>query len=151
MSHILGLKLSMSGHFLLTLSLLPLLESAPKARVVTVASLGHSIGRIHFSNINLRNGAYRPLKAYNQSKLANVLFTRELARRLALRKSSVTTYCLHPGVVSTDISRHSSHPSMARFMNYLLVNPEVGARTTLYCALEESLDNESGKYYEYGY
>ncbi|CAG2123484.1 unnamed protein product, partial [Medioppia subpectinata] len=84
------------GPFLLTLTLLPLLQSAPVARIVNVASGYHEIGKIHFDNINLKNGAYDPEKAYCQSKLAMVLCTREMARRLGT-ESNVKCYALNPG------------------------------------------------------
>lgn len=132
-----------SGHFLLTMHLLPLLKKAPRARVVTVASSGHLVGKIHFNNINLKNGVYAPIKAYAQSKLANILFSRELAKRLG-PESTVHTYSLHPGPVSTDLQRHSGGQSI---MKCIGLTPEEGAQTTLYCALEPALDNETGQYY----
>ena len=88
--------------------LLPLLKRAPYARVITVASSAHLIGDINFTNINLVNGDYGRLKAYAQSKLANVRFSRELARRLG-SDSTVHTYSLHPGPVHTEIQRHASY------------------------------------------
>ena len=130
----------------MTLSLLPLLREAPKARIVNVSAALHIYGKIHFENINLRNGAYTPLMGYAQSKLANIMFTQELARRLG-PNSSVTAYSLHPGVIITELQRN-----LSKFLKYLLsfftVSIEMGVQTTLYCALEESLKNESGFYYE---
>src|SRR5581483_4651517 len=70
------------GHFALTLLLLDKLKSSHQARVINVSALGHKVGKIDFDDLNLdKPNAYRPLKAYVQSKLANVLFARELARR----------------------------------------------------------------------
>ena len=136
------------GHFLLTLLLVPLLRNSSKARVVNVSSIGHMLGKIHFENINLRNGAYTPTKAYAQSKLANVLFTREMARRLG-PNSNINTYSLHPGVVNSELSRHVPFQKLNNIiMKLLYITVEMGAQTTLYCALEESLDNETGLYYE---
>ena len=133
---------------MLTLSLLPLLKKSSKARIITVSSIAHYFGQIHFENINLRNGAYTPSKAYGQSKLANILFTRELAKRLGTN-SNITTYSLHPGIIKTDLSRHIPFQKLNNIvMNLLYISVELGAQTTLYCALEESLDNESGLYYE---
>jgi len=137
------------GHFLLTLLLLPLLKSAPKARVVSVASGLYKVGEIHFDNINLRDGAYAPMKAYNQSKLANVLFTRELAKRLG-PNSTISTYSLHPGVVKTDIAKTDKlyERILINIMSSLLfLTPHMGAQTSLYCALEDSIENETGFYY----
>ncbi|CAG2120733.1 unnamed protein product [Medioppia subpectinata] len=136
------------GHFLLTLSLLPLLRNSPKARVITVSSNTHKMGKINFENINLRNGAYNGVTAYTQSKLAQVLFTRELAKRLG-PQSAVTAYSLHPGTIKTDISRsmRTGKAIYDTFTTLFYLRPPMGAQTTLYCALEDSLDNESGYFY----
>jgi NAD(P)-dependent dehydrogenase (short-subunit alcohol dehydrogenase family) len=105
-------------------------------------------GKIHFENINLRNNKYSPFKAYSQSKLANVLFTRELAKRLG-KNSNIKVYCLHPGIIRTDLWRHSNNNSFFNLIaKVFFIDVEKGAQTTLFCALEESLDNETGFYYE---
>ena len=89
------------GHFLLTSLLLNRLKQAPCARVVNIASFGYkSCTGINFDDVNMDRQKYSPMKAYTQSKLAMVLFTRELAKRL--RGTSVTSNCLHPGVVLND-------------------------------------------------
>jgi retinol dehydrogenase-12 len=98
------------GHFLLTHLLLPLLKRAAaepngSARVVTVSSLAHKRGRIHWEDVNFERSRYRPFEAYGQSKLANLLFSAELARRLA--GTRVTTYALHPGVIRSDLWRNT--------------------------------------------
>ncbi|CAG2115309.1 unnamed protein product, partial [Medioppia subpectinata] len=143
------------GHFLFTLHLIPLLKKAPAGRIVTVASALHNFGQIDLQNINLRNGAYHPFFSYAQSKLANVLFSRELAKRL--RHSNINTYSLDPGVVNTDLNRHfdKSAPREGTGANdgpwlkrKLLITTYMGCQTTLYCALEDGLANESGFYYE---
>ncbi|XP_008295185.1 retinol dehydrogenase 13-like [Stegastes partitus] len=138
------------GHFLLTNCLLDLLKKSTPSRVVNVSSLAHERGKIYFDDINLEKD-YQPWKSYSQSKLANVLFTRELANRV--QGTGVTTYSLHPGVVQTELGRHlwPSIPLWKRvvytpFM-FLIKNPTAGAQTTIYCAVEESLQNESGLYY----
>ncbi len=133
---------------MLTLSLLNLLKKSSNARIINVSSTAHMRGKIHFENINLRNNAYSPSKSYSQSKLANVLFTRELAKRLG-KNSNIKVYCLHPGIVITDLMRHIK---MNAFLNFIVkiffIDVEMGAQTTLFCALEESLENETGLYYE---
>ena len=91
------------GHFLLTNLLLERLKAAPAARVINVSSRAHHGGVINFEDLQSER-SYGPHQAYKQSKLANVLFTRALARRL--EKTNVTTYSLHPGVVQTEIVRH---------------------------------------------
>ena len=105
------------------------------------------MGKIHFNNINLENKAYDPQVAYNQSKLANVLFCRELTKRLG-PQSTIDSYCLHPGIIKTELFRHANIPFRERVENWIFIDPELGAQTTLYCALEPTLENESGFYYE---
>ncbi|KAL2088658.1 hypothetical protein ACEWY4_015557 [Coilia grayii] len=138
------------GHFLLTNSLLELLKKSAPSRVVTVSSLAHEKGEIHFDDINLDKD-YEPMKSYRQSKLANVLFSRELAKRL--EGSGVTVYSLHPGVIRTELGRHL-WPTIAlwkrllfRPLMLLIKTPWEGAQTTIYCAVDHSLHNTSGLYY----
>uniref|UniRef100_A0A3Q3WK15 Uncharacterized protein n=1 Tax=Mola mola TaxID=94237 RepID=A0A3Q3WK15_MOLML len=138
------------GHFLLTNCLLDLLKKSTPSRVVNVSSLAHQKGQIHFDDINL-DKEYHPWRSYSQSKLANVLFTRELANRL--KGSGVTTYSLHPGVIRTELGRHlwPTIPLWKRLMYtplmLLIKSPNEGAQTTIYCAVDESLQNQSGLYY----
>uniref|UniRef100_A0A8C2IIT9 Si:ch211-107o10.3 n=1 Tax=Cyprinus carpio TaxID=7962 RepID=A0A8C2IIT9_CYPCA len=138
------------GHFLLTNLLLDLLKKSAPSRVVSVSSLAHEKGQIHFDDINLEKN-YDPLISYQQSKLANVLFTRELAVRL--KGTEVTTYALHPGVIHTELGRHF-FPSLPLWKRLLFMplfffvkTPWQGAQTTIYCAVNESLQNTSGLYY----
>ena len=98
------------GHFLLTNLLLDRIKKAPSARIVNLSSMGHTWGKINFDNLNLTQN-YSPWIAYFQSKLANVLFTRSLAKRL--QGTNVTTNSVHPGGVRTELGRH---------MNFLLVS-----------------------------
>ena len=133
---------------MLTLSLLSLLKKSSNARIINVASTAYITGRIHFENINLENNAYTPLIAYGQSKLANVLFTRELAKRLG-KNSNIRVYCLQPGFIKSDLWRHSSNMWFFNFISRVFfLDIEKGAQTTLFCALEESLDHETGFFYE---
>ena len=130
------------GHFLLTLLLLERLVCSAPARVVNLSSLAHTHGKMHFDDLMLER-SYGDWKAYNQSKLANVLFTRELARRLL--GTRVTTYAVHPGVVRTDLWRHQG--CFDRLLQPWFKTPEQGAQTTLYCALAPELATLSGRYY----
>ncbi|XP_052007859.1 retinol dehydrogenase 11 [Xyrauchen texanus] len=138
------------GHFLLTNLLLDLLKKSSPSRVVNVSSLAHETGKMHFDDINLDKN-YDPHTSYLQSKLANVLFNRELAVRL--QGSGVTTYALHPGVIRTELGRHlfPSLPLWKRLLIipfiFLIKTPWQGAQTTIYCAVDESLQNSSGLYY----
>ena len=91
------------AHFLLTNLLLDRLKEAPSARIVTVSSIGHAAGKINFDDLQFEK-SYNKWVAYFQSKLANVLFARSLAKRL--QGTNVTAYSLHPGAVRTELGRH---------------------------------------------
>ena len=139
------------GHFYLTNLLLPLIKkAAPGARIVNVSSLAHKKAKIYWDDVNWEKTPYDSVKAYGQSKLANILFTRELAERL--EGSGVTVYCLHPGVIATELGRHI-RDYLGIFSVALLVvrpfikSPESGAQTTIFCAVEEKIREETGKYY----
>ncbi|XP_037306678.1 retinol dehydrogenase 14-like [Pungitius pungitius] len=138
------------GHFLLTNCLLDLLKKSASSRVVTVSSLAHERGQIYFDDIHQEKD-YQPWKSYSRSKLANVLLTRELANKL--QGTGVTAYSLHPGVIRTELGRHF-RPSMSLWkriaytpLTFFFKSPTQGAQTTIYCAVEQSLQNESGLYY----
>ncbi|XP_034561955.1 retinol dehydrogenase 12, like [Notolabrus celidotus] len=134
------------GHFLLTYLLLDLVKKSAPARIITVSSMAHTWGSIKLEDINSEK-SYDKKAAYSQSKLANVLFTRSLARRL--EGTGVTAYSLHPGVVQTDLWRHLSGPQKAimKMVSPFTKNSSQGAQTSIYCAVEPTLDKESGGYY----
>jgi retinol dehydrogenase-12 len=140
------LALNHLAYFLLTLELLPLLAASPEARVVNVASMAHEHGAIDFDDLQGERG-YGMWKAYGQSKLANVLFTAELARRLA--GSRVTANALHPGAVASGFGR--DHPGffgkLVAIGAPFLASPEKGARTTLHVATAPALLGVSGRYF----
>lgn len=133
------------GHFLLTQLLLERLKQSAPARIVTVASRAHTrVDGIDFEAVRRPTASLLGVKDYCVSKLANVLFSAELGRRL--QGSGVTTYSLHPGVIDSDIWRGLSWP--LRALNRLrLISPEEGAKTTLHCALAPALAHETGLYY----
>uniref|UniRef100_A0A8C3ATV8 Si:dkey-23o4.6 n=2 Tax=Cyclopterus lumpus TaxID=8103 RepID=A0A8C3ATV8_CYCLU len=139
------------GHFLLTNLLLPKLKSSAPSRVVTVSSIAHQGGRIDFDDLFSSKKTYSSLESYRQSKLANVLFSRELGRRL--RGSGVSAFCLHPGVIRTELGRHVEGwfpllGALLRLPSLLLMKtPSEGSQTTLYCALTPGLDGQSGRYF----
>lgn len=144
------------GHFLLTLLLLPKMQSsAPGCRIVNVSSLAHIFGRIHFNDINLEKSWWylRSYIAYYQSKLANILFTKKLAQLMKETNSGINVYSLHPGVVRTELSRNYDNifPGGKLFFRYVMrpfiKNSEQGAQTTIYCAVDEKAANETGLYY----
>ena len=135
------------GHFLLTLLLLPLLKkSKTKARVINVSGGIYVLSKLNLDNINM-TGIFELMQTYAHSKLAQILFTREMARRLGAN-SNVNVYALHPGVVDTHAFRNLGSTGTGGQPPIKRISVELGAQTTLYCALEESLDNESGLYYE---
>uniref|UniRef100_A0A8C1YP19 Retinol dehydrogenase 12, like n=2 Tax=Cyprinus carpio TaxID=7962 RepID=A0A8C1YP19_CYPCA len=134
------------GHFLLTYLLLDLIKRSTPARIVNVSSMAHQWGTINLEDINSEKN-YDKQKAYSQSKLANILFTRSLAKRL--EGTGVTAYALHPGVVQTELWRHLNKPQQAAMW---LAKPFTktsaqGAQTSIFCAVAPELETESGKYY----
>jgi NAD(P)-dependent dehydrogenase (short-subunit alcohol dehydrogenase family) len=134
------------GHFLLTQLLLPQLRAAGSARVVTVASKAHYEARgIDWVAVTKKTRTITGLAEYSVSKLANVSFSAELARRLA--GTGITTYALHPGVVASDAWRHMPQPARWFYTRGMLT-PEQGALTSLYCATAPELATETGLYYD---
>jgi retinol dehydrogenase 14 len=135
------------GYFLLTNLLLDLLEKSAPARVVNVASVGHKQGDLDFDNLQYEKGGYGIMKAYGRSKLGNVLFTAELARRLAGK--GVTVNCLHPGAVATSIWSHA--PGYARpllaIAKLFMITPEQGGDRIVHLAAGADVEGETGGYY----
>ena len=133
------------GHFLLTMSLLGLISSG--GRIVNVSSGAHKTGKIHFEDINLMKG-FNVIKAYSQSKLANVLFTRELAARL--KNKGITVNCCHPGAVATNIgiSRDTGFgKTITGMLKPFFQTPEQGARTAIYLASSQDVEGITGEYF----
>ncbi|XP_024911056.1 dehydrogenase/reductase SDR family member 13b.1 [Cynoglossus semilaevis] len=142
------------GHFLLTNLLLERLQRCGPSRVVTVAALLHRFGTIDFpllssvKDLVSGDSTWHSIQAYCNSKLCNVLFTRELANRL--EGTSVTCYSLHPGVVYTELCR--SLPFWLQLLvmpiaKLFFMDPEGGSQTTLHCAVQEGLEPLSGRYF----
>ncbi|XP_048843378.1 retinol dehydrogenase 13-like isoform X3 [Brienomyrus brachyistius] len=141
------------GHFLLTNLLLDKLKSSAPSRIINLSSLAHIVGEMDFDDLNWEKKKYDTKKAYCQSKLANVLFTRELAGRL--QGTGVTVNALHPGVVATDLGRHTGmHQSQFSStilgpMFYLLVKtPVQGAQPSVFLAVAEELEGVTGRYFD---
>ncbi len=134
------------GHFLFTMLLLDKLRESAPARIVNVSSKSHYRAKgIDFDAIRKPTKSISGMPEYETSKLANVLFTAELARRL--EGSGVTTYALHPGVIASDIWRRVPWP-LRPLIKMRMKSTEEGARTSLYCATDPGLADESGLYYD---
>ncbi|MEK3751885.1 SDR family oxidoreductase [Paenibacillus sp. FSL E2-8871] len=135
------------GHFLLTNLLLEPLKAAEQGRIVVVASGAYNIGALHYEDPTLAR-RFNPAKAYARSKLANILFTKELAARL--RGTRVTVNCVHPGAVGTNIgvNRETGFgKSILKLLSYFFLTPEQGADTAIYLATESDLQEVTGQYY----
>ena len=136
------------GHFLLTNLLLDLLKKSTPSRIVVVSSVGHEMftTKMKFDNINSET-IYEKWDAYGQSKLANILFTRELAKRLD--GTGVTVNSLHPGFVFTDLFRH---PTAWCYLIYFTIylfgkRTKQGALTTIHLAVSEDVEGVTGVYF----
>lgn len=139
------------GHFLLTNLLLDRIKASAPSRIVILSSIAHSRGRINFEDLHFEK-KYDLVKAYAQSKLANILFAKELAKRL--EGTGVTTYAVHPGVVRTEMLEDYSEtlPSplawaLKKSKKILTITPTQGAQTTIFCAVADETKDQSGLYY----
>lgn len=136
------------GHFLLTNLLLDILKASAPSRIIVLSSLAHKYGEINRDDLNSEK-LYNKYTAYSQSKLANILFTQELARRL--KGTCVTVNCVHPGIVKTDLGRHLVHSYVKKlidpFTYYFFKTAKSGAQTTIMLAVEPELEKVSGQYF----
>lgn len=142
------------GHFLLTCLLVPALRSAAPARIVNLSSAGHRLGDMDFDDPHFETRDYDKWLAYGQSKTANILFTRELDRRLCAR--GVRAIAVHPGMIMTELGRHLTPEDVQDLMSR--ADPEAGrptfksieqgAATSCWVASAAELDNQGGLYCE---
>jgi NAD(P)-dependent dehydrogenase (short-subunit alcohol dehydrogenase family) len=133
------------GPYLFTRLLLSLLERADEARIVNVSSKGHyRASGIDFEAARKPTATPTGFPEYCVSKLANVLFTKELARRLP---DSVHSFSLHPGAVASDVWREVPW-GLRHLAKLFMLSNEQGARTSLYCATSDAVRNDNGLYYE---
>ncbi|HBX52650.1 MAG: hypothetical protein A2275_15255 [Bacteroidetes bacterium RIFOXYA12_FULL_35_11] len=134
------------AYFLLTGLLLDNLKAARSARIVNVASEAQRIGKINFDDLNFHEG-YTPMKAYSQSKLANIMFTFELAEKL--QGTNVTVNCYHPGIVSTGFAKELKGfvGFVFSFFRPFMRTPEKAAETGIWLAISEQITNVNGKYF----
>jgi retinol dehydrogenase 12 len=145
-----GLELTFAvnhlGYFLLTNLLLPKLKASAPARIISTSSVAHTFGKVNFDDLQSEKG-YSAFRVYGTSKLENILFTRELARRL--EGSGVTANCFHPGAVRSGFGRND--PGFMSFITGLggpfLRTPEKAAQTALRLASAPELAEVSGRYF----
>ncbi|XP_038141902.1 dehydrogenase/reductase SDR family member 13-like isoform X2 [Cyprinodon tularosa] len=142
------------GHFLLTNLLLERLRQCYPSRVITVSAHLHRFGNIDFhllasqKEVVSNQSTWHNFQAYCNSKLCNVLFTRQLANQL--EGTDVTCYALHPGVIYTELCRNMSQWLQLLMMplaKLFFLDPKGGSQTTLYCALQEGIEPLSGSYF----
>jgi NAD(P)-dependent dehydrogenase (short-subunit alcohol dehydrogenase family) len=135
------------GYFLLVQELLDLLKASAPARIVNVSSESHRHAKMVWDDLQFANRRYEPWRAYGQSKLANILFTYELARRLT--GSGVTANALHPGVVATGFAQTYGGPTalLVRLAHPFLATPAEGARTSVFLASSPEVDGVTGRYF----
>ncbi len=134
------------GHFLFTQLLLDRIKQSAPARIVTVSSRAHTrVSGIDWDAVTKPTQTTTGFQEYGVSKLANLLFSAELGRKLA--GTGVTTYSLHPGVVASDVWRKVPWPFRS-LMKLTMITVEEGAKTTLYCATSSDVANETALYYD---
>ena len=130
------------GHFALTGLLFDLIKETPGSRIVNVSSAGERYGRLDFDDLNWEKRPYKRMKAYGDSKIANIYFTHELKRRLKRRGIQTIAASSHPGWTATELQRHAG---LFRFLNrFLAQNIDMGGLPTLYAAVAP--DIEGGDY-----
>ncbi|KAL7844122.1 hypothetical protein SRHO_G00226610 [Serrasalmus rhombeus] len=148
-----GLEVSFAtnhiGPFLLTNLLLDLLKKSAPARIVNISSVNHWRGKVDLSHFRGDNLTYRMDSVYNHTKLHNIIWTNELARRL--QGTGVTANSLHPGVVMTEVMRHYNWLVRLIFNTigiFFFKSSEEGAVSAIYCAVAEETEGITGKYFD---
>jgi len=142
------------GHFLLTCLLVPALRSAAPARIVNLSSAGHRLGDVDFDDPHFETRDYDKWEAYGQSKTANILFTRELDRRLGAQ--GVRAIAVHPGMIMTELGRHLTPEDVQDLMSRgdpeggrpTFKSIEQGAATSCWAASAPELEGQGGIYCE---
>jgi len=136
------------AYFVVTNVLLPNLKATPGARIVSTASDAHKAGKLDFDDLQLEKG-YGVARSYGTSKLCNILFTRELAKRLG--DTGVTANCLHPGFVGTRFGLNNAKGPLLRGLQRVIMlfglTPEEGAKTIIHLASSPDVATISGKYF----
>lgn len=135
------------AYFLLTQLLLDRLRASAPARIVNVASDAHRFGQLDLDDLEYRRRRFRPMQVYGSSKLLNILWTYELARRL--EGSGVTANCLHPGGVNTGLGDQNAGPLylLGKLVKIFMRTPERGAETSVYLCRSPEVEGVSGRYF----
>lgn len=141
------------GHFFLTNLLLDLLKKSAPSRIINVSAANYTKGKIDTEDLNC-DKKYSEIDAYNQSKLANILFTNELAERL--QGTGVTANSVNPGTSFTALYEKQNSGISSTFASFFMKpflwiffkTPAGGAQTTIFAALDPDLEKVSGKYFE---
>jgi NAD(P)-dependent dehydrogenase (short-subunit alcohol dehydrogenase family) len=138
------------GHFVLTNLLVPALIAGAPSRVISLSSASHQRGNVQWEDINFEAQPYDPIRAYGQSKTANVLFAVELERRLGAR--GVHAYAVHPGTIPTNLRRHLTEEMLEMLKAYVASHPgsektvEQGAASSVWAATSSDLEGKGGSY-----
>jgi len=134
------------SYFLLTILLLDILKASAPARIVNVSSDAHEGATVDFDDLQGEKH-FTGMRAYGQSKLANILFTYELARRL--KGSGVTVNALHPGFIATGFARNNGifYNLGMKVIGFFIRKPDQGAQTSIYLASSPEVEGVSGKYF----
>jgi len=142
------------GHFLLTELVLPLLKKSAETgytpRIINVSSAAYEAGKMNWDDLNAEKRSFSGFRTYSNSKLANVLHAKELAKRAG--DTGIVAFSVHPGFVKTDIGRNNEGSCIRGFVKIagfigLQLTSSQGAQTTLYCCLDDSITDRSGSYF----
>ncbi len=136
------------GHFLLTLLLIDLLKKSAPSRIINVSSEAHRFTKLNLEDTNMEK-EYKSFRVYSNSKLANVMFTYELSRRL--EGTGVTVNALHPGFVNTNFGKNQNNKLtklFSKLTNLFTINAQKGAKTSIYLASSTEVKEITGKYYK---
>lgn len=139
-----NLGINYLSHFLLTMLLLDIMKNTSNARIINLSSEAHRFTNINFDDLQSEKN-FNNFKAYGQSKLALILFTKKLHE--LLKETDITVNCLHPGVVSTNLFDKMGWP-MKNIFQMFMIRPEEGAATSIYLATSDDVKNISGEYFK---
>lgn len=137
------------SYFILTNELLDLLKASAPSRIVSVSSEAHRSGRVDLDDLQAQR-SYSGIRAYGTSKLENILFTRELSRRLSAVNANVTANCLHPGVIASGFGRNNKGVigALVKLAAPFLSTPAKGARTSIHLASSPAVEKDTGLYFK---